>query len=150
MNIFLHTYLMLPCVCVCAPVNNFQGFSNIFSGQNDPRVALSAPLQESATQFLGSQPRPAPWPTTCRQRASFVAPWSSPPSPPSWESSCSAVSTPTCRGPSWWVQKHIPVTVQTPVGVHTQRRFTTPARCLLSQRWIVLRYVKYQSETEDT
>ena len=64
---------------------------------------LTVSPQGLAVQFLGSRQRPAPWPTTCRPHGSCAAPWSSRPSPPSWGSSCSAVSTPTYRGPSWWV-----------------------------------------------
>lgn len=60
-----------------------------------------APTQGSAAQFLVSLRRPARWPTTCPPPGSCAALWSSPPSPPSWGSSCSAASTPICRGPSW-------------------------------------------------
>ncbi|KAK7901220.1 hypothetical protein WMY93_017989 [Mugilogobius chulae] len=41
------------------------------------------------------------WPITCLPPGSCVELWFSPPSPPSWANSCSAASTPTCRGPFW-------------------------------------------------
>lgn len=70
-------------------------------------------LQELAAQFLVSQQSPAPWQTTCQPRGSCVELWSSPPSPPSWGNSCSAASTPICRGPSWWVQPDTPCSSHT-------------------------------------
>lgn len=91
--------------------------------------SLLLSLQGLAAQFLVSLQRLAPWQTTCQPHGSCVVPLCSQPSPLSWGSSCLAVSTPTCRGPYWWVQQESPHTtniesVQTYVVVETGDRIT--------------------------
>lgn len=63
---------------------------------------IFACVQGLAVLSLGSQRRPALWPTMYQPHGSCVALWSFPRLPPLWGNSCSAVSTPTCRELFWW------------------------------------------------